>query len=47
MRPWPSPAAGEAVRVINNFNGVSTGEDALFNLNATERQNLVCFLRSL
>jgi CxxC motif-containing protein (DUF1111 family) len=38
---------GEAVRVINNFNGVSTGADAPFNLGATERQNLIFFLRSL
>jgi CxxC motif-containing protein (DUF1111 family) len=38
---------GEAARVINNFNGVSTGDDAPFNLIATDRQNLVYFLRSL
>ena len=38
---------GEATRAINNFNGVSVGEDAPFNLTATERQNLVYFLRSL
>ena len=38
---------GEAERVINNFNGASTGADASFNLNATERQNLIYFLRSL
>jgi CxxC motif-containing protein (DUF1111 family) len=38
---------GEATRVINNFNGVSTGDDAPFNLTATDRQNLVYFLRSL
>ena len=38
---------GEATRVINNFNGVSIGEDAPSNLTATERQNLVYFLRSL
>jgi CxxC motif-containing protein (DUF1111 family) len=38
---------GEATRVINNFDGVSTGADAPFNLNATERQNLAYFLRSL
>ena len=38
---------GEATRVINNFNGVSTGGDAAFNLNATESLNLVRFLRSL
>ena len=38
---------GEATRVINNFNGVSTGDDVPFNLTATERQNLVYFLRSL
>jgi CxxC motif-containing protein (DUF1111 family) len=37
----------EATRVINNFKGVSVGNDAPFNLNATERQNLVFFLRSL
>jgi CxxC motif-containing protein (DUF1111 family) len=39
--------AGEATRVINNFNGVSTGDDAAFNLSADERQNLIYFLRSL
>ena len=39
--------AGEASRVINNFKGESIGEDALSNLDATERQNLVYFLRSL
>jgi len=33
--------------VINNFNGVSIGVDAPFNLIDTERQNLVFFLRSL
>jgi CxxC motif-containing protein (DUF1111 family) len=38
---------GEARRVINNFNGVSVGRDASANLNATERQNLLNFLRSL
>jgi CxxC motif-containing protein (DUF1111 family) len=38
---------GEATRVINNFKGVSTGADASFNLTATERQNLLYFLRSL
>jgi CxxC motif-containing protein (DUF1111 family) len=38
---------GEAARVINNFGGVSIGEDAPFNLTAIERQNLVYFLRSL
>jgi CxxC motif-containing protein (DUF1111 family) len=38
---------GEATRVTNNFNGVSVAEDAPFNLTATERQNLVYFLRSL
>jgi CxxC motif-containing protein (DUF1111 family) len=38
---------GEATRVINNFNGVSTGEDAAFNLDATASLNLVRFLRSL
>jgi CxxC motif-containing protein (DUF1111 family) len=37
----------EGTRVTNNFNGVSTGPDAPFNLNATERQNLLKFLRSL
>jgi len=38
---------GEATRVINNFNGVSTGGDAASNLSPTESQNLVNFLRSL
>jgi CxxC motif-containing protein (DUF1111 family) len=39
---------GEAARVINNFNGVSTGDDATSNLKTdTERQNLIYFLRSL
>jgi CxxC motif-containing protein (DUF1111 family) len=38
---------GEATRVINNFKGVSVGPDAPFNLDATQRQNLVYFLRSL
>ena len=38
---------GEATRVINNFKGESTGADAQFNLDATARQNLVYFLRSL
>jgi CxxC motif-containing protein (DUF1111 family) len=38
---------GEAQRVINNYKGVSVGEDAPFNLTATERQNLIYFLRSL
>jgi len=38
---------GEAARVINNFNGVSTGADENFNLDATARQNLLNFLRSL
>jgi CxxC motif-containing protein (DUF1111 family) len=38
---------GEATRVINNFNGVSTGEGATSNLNTMESQNLVYFLRSL
>jgi CxxC motif-containing protein (DUF1111 family) len=38
---------GEAVRVIKNFQGVSTGNDASSNLTAVERQNLVRFLRSL
>ena len=38
---------GEATRVISNFNGVSIGDDAPFNLTADERQNLVYFLRSL
>src|SRR5258705_13838144 len=37
----------EAGRVIKNFNGLSTGADAPFNLTAAERQNLVYFLRSL
>jgi CxxC motif-containing protein (DUF1111 family) len=36
---------GEAARVIKNFNGASG--DATTDLNATERQNLVYFLRSL
>ena len=39
--------AGEAARVINNFKGVSTGGDGSSNLTATERQNLLYFLRSL
>jgi len=39
--------AGEATRVINNFNGVSVGADATFNLNGTEQLNLLQFLRSL
>jgi CxxC motif-containing protein (DUF1111 family) len=38
---------GEAARVMNNFRGLSIGGDAAFNLNATERQNLLYFLRSL
>ena len=38
--------AGEATQVIENFNGTS-GVNPLNNLNATERQNLVYFLRSL
>jgi CxxC motif-containing protein (DUF1111 family) len=38
---------GEATRVINNYKGISLGNDAAFNLNATERQNLLYFLRSL
>lgn len=38
---------GEAARVINNFKGVSTGEDAPSNLTQTEQQNLIYFLRSL
>ena len=38
---------GEATRVINNFNGVSTAPDDGSNLSATESQNLVYFLRSL
>ena len=38
---------GEATRVTSNFNGVSVAEDAPFNLTATERQNLIYFLRSL
>jgi CxxC motif-containing protein (DUF1111 family) len=38
---------GEAARVINNFNNVSTGDDAPFNLGPTEQQNLLNFLRSL
>jgi CxxC motif-containing protein (DUF1111 family) len=38
---------GEAQRVINNYKGVSVREDAPFNLTATERQNLIYFLRSL
>ena len=38
---------GEAARVIQNFNGISVGADAPFNLTATERQNLIYFLRSL
>jgi CxxC motif-containing protein (DUF1111 family) len=37
--------SGEAAPVKDNFNGV--GADAQFNLNATERQNLIYFLRSL
>jgi len=36
---------GEAAGVKNNFDGV--GADAQFNLTATERQNLIYFLRSL
>ena len=39
--------AGEATRVTNNFKGDSIGPDVPFNLTATERQNLVYFLRSL
>ena len=42
-----SAHGGEAARVINNFKGESTGGDAGANLTATERQNLVDFLRSL
>ena len=38
---------GEATRVINNFNGVSTAPDDVFNLSVQESQNLVYFLRSL
>jgi CxxC motif-containing protein (DUF1111 family) len=38
---------GEATRVINNYKGISFGDDAAFNLNATERQNLLYFLRAL
>jgi CxxC motif-containing protein (DUF1111 family) len=38
---------GEAARVINNYKGSSTGGDASSNLTATERQNLIYFLRSL
>jgi CxxC motif-containing protein (DUF1111 family) len=38
---------GEATRVINNFNGASTGADAPFNLTTEESLNLVKFLRSL
>jgi CxxC motif-containing protein (DUF1111 family) len=38
---------GEATRVINNYKGLSFGDDAPFNLNAIERQNLLYFLRSL
>jgi CxxC motif-containing protein (DUF1111 family) len=38
---------GEATRVINNFNGVSVGDDAAFNLTAAQRLNLLRFLRSL
>ena len=38
---------GEATRVINNFNGVSTAPDDVSNLSVTESQNLVYFLRSL
>jgi CxxC motif-containing protein (DUF1111 family) len=38
---------GEAQRVINNYKGVSVGADVPFNLTATERQNLIYFLRSL
>ena len=38
---------GEAARVILNFNGLSVGADAPFNLSAAERQNLVYFLRAL
>ncbi len=37
----------EADRVIKNFNGVSVGDDAPFNLTTVERQNLLYFLRSL
>jgi CxxC motif-containing protein (DUF1111 family) len=37
----------EAARVRHNFNGESVGVDAPFNLNNTERQNLLNFLRSL
>lgn len=37
-----SAHGGEAARVINNFNSISTGADAPFNLN---RQNLLYFLR--
>ena len=38
--------AGEAIQVIDNFKGVS-GANPASNLTATERQNLVYFLRSL
>ena len=38
---------GEATRVINNFNGVSTVPDKGSNLSLEESQNLVYFLRSL
>ena len=38
---------GEATRVINNFNGVSTAPDDGSNLSLEESQNLVRFLRSL
>jgi len=38
---------GEATRVVNNFNGVSTAPDAGSNLSVAESQNLVYFLRSL
>ena len=38
--------AGEAIQVIDNFKGVS-GVNPASNLTATERQNLVYFLRSL
>ena len=38
---------GEASRVRDNFNNLSVGADAPFNLNTGEQQNLVRFLRSL
>jgi CxxC motif-containing protein (DUF1111 family) len=38
---------GEAARVRANFNGISVGADAPFNLTGTQRQNLLFFLRSL